>query len=304
MLIDDDVESSCPGRIVDPEGIHDDIVKEVIAQLQSSTNRPHLLKELATILSQRLPCVRNSANPCAIVSSRLSTYLRRGCWSALTPCPLAKELEAVHPRRTFYYLTTRRRQPLPDMYQRLAQRTVMSPSISSLEPPSDEDDDRRQRELSPSPEVELSPPDFDDLDDDMTMPSTPVGSLPGILHAPRSNRSMSPPLEKDEREFTQTADGLQKRKLAGESFTLGHGDNAQPGDPMKDDIFDDRPSTAVYPPVQISLVTSPAVRASLPPSSAKKEVEDNWLRHEKLLEWDHTPEDIELDELDCLLDAC
>lgn len=58
MSIDDDVETSCPGRIVDPEGIHDDIVKEVIAQLQSTTNRPHLLKELATILSQQLPCVR------------------------------------------------------------------------------------------------------------------------------------------------------------------------------------------------------------------------------------------------------
>lgn len=43
---------------VDLEGINDDIVEAVITQLQSTANRPHLIKELATVLSQKLASVQ------------------------------------------------------------------------------------------------------------------------------------------------------------------------------------------------------------------------------------------------------
>ncbi len=36
---------------VDTEGIHDDIVIGVIEQLEKTGNRPHLMKELAAVLS-------------------------------------------------------------------------------------------------------------------------------------------------------------------------------------------------------------------------------------------------------------
>jgi len=38
-------------REIDLEGINDDIVEAVIIQLQKTANRPHLVKELAAILS-------------------------------------------------------------------------------------------------------------------------------------------------------------------------------------------------------------------------------------------------------------
>lgn len=43
---------------VDLEGINDDIVEGSIVQLQSTANRPHLIKELATVLTQTLTSVQ------------------------------------------------------------------------------------------------------------------------------------------------------------------------------------------------------------------------------------------------------
>lgn len=43
---------------IDLEAVNDDIVEAVIAQLQSTANRPHLVKELATVLAQRLTSVQ------------------------------------------------------------------------------------------------------------------------------------------------------------------------------------------------------------------------------------------------------
>ncbi len=40
-----------PVRKIDTEGINDDIVIAVIAQLEKTGNRPHLIKDLATILA-------------------------------------------------------------------------------------------------------------------------------------------------------------------------------------------------------------------------------------------------------------
>ncbi|KAH7019383.1 hypothetical protein EDB80DRAFT_198674 [Ilyonectria destructans] len=298
---------------IDIEGINDDIVEAVIVQLQSTANRPHLVKELATVLAQRLTSVQHSANPCAIISSRLASYLKRACWSALAPCPLAKELEAIHPRRTYYFLTTCPRQPLPDSSSLLPTRqSVVTPSVSLTDDSGSDDADARRRELSPSPEVDLSPHQFEDVDDDFSMPATPIGSFHSHQrHMPprRVSRHNSPPLEKDEREFTQTADVLQKRKLneeapisesieRGSSFEYGHRDDIWFGDHR------------MFGPT--AFITSPSIKPSgfstgisSVMSSARKEDEaESWLKLSKLLEWDKGAESIEIDELDGLLDAC
>ncbi|WQF86230.1 hypothetical protein CDEST_11244 [Colletotrichum destructivum] len=294
---------------IDLDGVNDEVVEAVIIQLQMTCNRPHLVRELATVLSQQVPIVKNSANPCAIISSRLTAYLKRSCWRALAPCPLGKEQETVHPRRTYFYLTTSPRKPFPDSPAYI-QRAVISPSLSSISSGSEDGDDAdlRRRELSPSPEVDLSSHELDEGDDDFAMPTTPVGSLPSSLRYSRSHRSASPPLEKDEREFTQTADGLQKRKLARELSLTGsveHSTNAY--ESARDDgMFDEKHGAAVgngtIPTHQF--ITSPVIKASVPSSARKENDGESWFKLGSLLEWDHCPENIELDELDCLLDSC
>jgi hypothetical protein len=78
--------------------------------------------------------------------------------------------------------------------------------------------------MSPSPEIDLSPPEFDDDD----YPPTPEGSFSGRSSLARDgsmvisvttvhhhNRAVSPPLEGDEREFSQTATSMhQKRSMS------------------------------------------------------------------------------------------
>jgi hypothetical protein len=187
----------------------------------------------------------------------------------------------------------------------------------------------------------LSSPEFDDVDDDFAMPSTPIGSLslrggfnyftngPGGLKAAGSgsgsarhhhNRATSPPLEKDEKEFTQTADGLQKRKLRGELLSGGSGEqavaSAEPDFSNKDDsgLFGGIRSpylpaasnttgvATLSTPANAFFATSPAMRPSaLPLNLSRKDTEsENWAKLD-VLEWDRSPENIELDELDCLL---
>lgn len=251
--------------------------------------------------------IYRSANPSAIISSRLASYLKRSCWTALAPCPLAKELETVHPRRTYFYLTTYPHQPIPDpSTAQFPQRAIISPSLSSVASRSDEEDSERRRELSPSPEVDLSSNEFDD--DSMVMPPTPTGSFSGrtgpVL---RNSRASSPPLEKDEKEFTQTARGMQKRKLTEDVEMSGMpseiGDN--PTRSLDTDaLFGEGRSlntgnTSVY-------VSSPAMRPSLGLSTMKRgfdESGDIWTRVDSGMEWDsRSPENIELEELDGMLD--
>ncbi|KAL1873112.1 hypothetical protein VTK73DRAFT_1117 [Phialemonium thermophilum] len=341
------------GREVDLEGINDEIVEAVILQLQKTDNRPHLVKELAAILFQQLKVVQQSANPSAIISSRLSTYMKRSCWTALSPCPITKELETVHPRRTYFYLTTSPHQPLPDsvhaatLSQIAHTRAIISPSISSAESSAANSDDAdsedavRRRELSPSPEVDLSSPEFDDMDDDIAMPSTPIGSfsMRGFSFGPhplspvshqgptisgasnasaRNHRAASPPLEKDEKEFTQTADGLQKRKMGGgllsTSASMEQSMSADLDFGTREDsglLFGDKtllssanlPSTTAHGSV-MTAVTSPAVKPSITPFSfgSKKDNDvDTWTKLDKVFGWDRSPESIELEELDGLL---
>ncbi|KAL8718907.1 MAG: hypothetical protein Q9225_004010 [Loekoesia sp. 1 TL-2023] len=243
-----------PGAInkikIDTDGIKDDIVIGVIEQLEKTGNRPHLIKELSTVLSTTNDAVLSSANPVALLSSRLAAYLRRDCWTALSPCPLAKELIPVHPRKVFYYLTTQPRQEIPaDSSDILTSplitsidsaakggKRIISPSLSNAS--IDEDDSetaesRRREAFSPSPEVDLSAPEMDAVtqaEDDFHTPPTPAGStLSGRsslardgssgagsenMNLAHNHRAQSPPLEGDEQEFTQTASNMRMRGVS------------------------------------------------------------------------------------------
>ncbi|KAL4873409.1 hypothetical protein BDV12DRAFT_159946 [Aspergillus spectabilis] len=202
---------------IDLEGINDDIVVGVIEQLEKTGNRPHLVKELAAVLITFNESVVNSANPAALLSSRLSAYMKRP-WTALAPCPLAKELIPIHPRKVYYYLTTFPRQPIPegsdDIIIHGIEGKIMTPSVSSV----DDEEDAVARQRSPSPEVDLSSPDFEDGDIDLDA----CGGSGSARHSPEfpdhrhtrlihSHRAASPPLEGDEREFTQTASAVRER---------------------------------------------------------------------------------------------
>jgi len=213
------------GRKVDTEGINDDIVIAVIDQLEKTANRPHLIKELATVLASTNHSIAQSANPAALLSSRLSLYLKRP-WTALSPCPLAKELIPVHPRKVFFYLTTQTRMPLPENSDDiippvLAEIKQLTPSISDPSVTGDEmDAEIRARSLSP--EVELFSPD---LEDEMSIPTPPT---PGEAFSGRSSlnpdgtpdirscshRAPSPALEADERGFTETATAVRARGMS------------------------------------------------------------------------------------------
>lgn len=56
--IDGDGGDEIVPRKIDLEGIKDEIVGAVIVRLEDTANRPHLIKELADVLSQQLASVR------------------------------------------------------------------------------------------------------------------------------------------------------------------------------------------------------------------------------------------------------
>jgi hypothetical protein len=59
----DDAEDGVKPKEIDLEGINDDIVEAVIIQLQKTGNRPHLVKELAAILSSQVKIVETYEPP-------------------------------------------------------------------------------------------------------------------------------------------------------------------------------------------------------------------------------------------------
>ncbi|KAI2636754.1 hypothetical protein GGS21DRAFT_538763 [Xylaria nigripes] len=294
---------------VDLSGINDEIIEAVILRLQETRNRPHLVKELATILMAKLAIVQQSANPCAIISSRLSTFMKRTGWTSQSPCPLAKELESVHPRRTYFYLTTCSHLPLPDPFA--AQRSaIVTPSLSSSGSTTEDTDNDRRRELSLSPEVDLSSPEFEDMDDDYPMHGAMLGSITGrrrpVHILSRIHKAEEPPLEKDEKEFTQTADGLQKLKARGQLLSATPVDQLGIDDGMQNEQLFGEPYRTFIPTFlpHMAFMTSPAMRPTLAiPAPMKRDGEaEGWTKLDAMLDWDKSPETIELDELDCLLD--
>jgi hypothetical protein len=257
------------GFRVDTEGINDDIVVGVIEQLEKTGNRPHLLKELAAVLQNTIPIVEryasgvhdrylgrhanynySSANQSAIISSRLSTYLRRP-WTALSPCPVGKELIGTHPKRIYFYLTTQPRQPFPEPPESQSPTNrIISPSLTSAE--NEEEDEhisRSRSEMSPSPEIDLSSPELEDGNSHMSTSAAFSGShiLSHTASHESSRGSMahgrtSPPLERDEREFTQTASSLQQRRKS-ESRGIKAEDLPAPAPPTIDETMIDADET-------------------------------------------------------------
>lgn len=144
-------------------------------------------------------------------------------WSALSPCPIAKELIPVHPRKVFFFLTTQPRAPLPENSDDIIVPIVadikrLTPSIS--DPSINEDAEleilERSR-MSPSPEVDLFSPELDD--------GTPAPTTPGSSFSPRMSlapepapmikirRAPSPSLEADEKGFTETASAVRASRM-------------------------------------------------------------------------------------------
>ncbi|KAI1741557.1 hypothetical protein F4680DRAFT_458027 [Xylaria scruposa] len=292
---------------VDLDGINDEIIENIILQLQQTRNRPHLAKELAAILVDKVAIVQQSANPCAIVASRLSAFIKRPSWTTSTPCPLAKELESIHPRRTYYYLATCPHLPLPD--QSLQGVAIVTPSLSSSGSTTEDTENDRRRELSLSPEIDLSSPEFDDMEEDYPVPKISMGSSRHhrSLHAlSRIHRAEEPPLEKDEKEFTQTADGLQRLKARGELLSATPVDQLGIDDGMQNEQLFGEPHRTFIPTFlpHMAFMTSPAMRPTLTiPAPIKRDGEaEGWSKLDALLDWDKSPETIALEELDCLLD--
>ena len=187
--------------------------------------------------------LHSSANPGALLSSRLSAYMKRPGWSALSPCPLDKELTTVHPRKVYFFLTTSPRQEIPADSSDILNNSVVgskgkrviSPSISNASVDGDAEaaEERKREALSPSPEVDLSVHDVVmDVKDSATefvTPGTPAASSysgrsslardgsnasqaeTGLNH---NHRAASPPLEGDEKEFTQTASSMRMRGMS------------------------------------------------------------------------------------------
>lgn len=129
-------------------------------------------------------------------------------WSALSPCPIGKALINVHPRKVFYYLTAYPHQPLPESFN---DASAATPGASTPASEVFEDEEMDTRERSPSPEIDLS--EFDgDLNGQGTSDSSDDAFGDGRPHRlPHSHRAASPPLEGDEKEFTQTASSVRER---------------------------------------------------------------------------------------------
>ncbi len=205
----------------------------------------------------------------------------------------------MHPRRTYFYLVTCPHAPLPDpSMSAFMSRTVITPPLSSSSSGSDAADEDRRRQLSPSPEVDLSSPELDDVDDDIPMPSTPPGSFSGRMprltaDMPRNHRSASPPLEKDEKEFTQTAEGLQKRKLSGDMLSAVPDDHHMDlDDATRDDsLFGGEPKTLTpaVPHHQLVLMASPAIRPTFGLNAKKDGDGDGWARLDSMVGWGPEP---------------
>lgn len=198
----------------------------------------------------------------------------------------------------------------------LQARAIITPSATSA---SEDADEERRRELSPSPEVDLSSPELDDLDDDEPMPGTPIGSFSGrhpsvLVIAAQNHRAASPPLEKDEKEFTQTADGLQKRKLSGDLFNAKTQPTVEVTLEADEHIKDDglfgggvhhkaEPAVATSHAPSMAFLASPAMLPSSSFNPKKEASSDGWAKLESYgLDWDRSPETVELDELDLVLD--
>jgi hypothetical protein len=260
----------------------------------------------------------SSANPAAIISSRLATYLKRN-WTALSRCPLDKKLVGTHPKRVYYFLSTCPHQPIPaDAANAPVAPRIITPSLSSAGSEEEDMEARSRDRMSPSPELDLS-----DYDSNASDPFSNQTHPPTTANISHNRRAQSPPLEKDEREFTQTASSLQQRRMSQEAererSASASAEPAQHSDVVMDEIAqsieetiesaarkDSEAAAALFGQMDHlasfqTTPSSPALKPTLhiempPPSlkrkSAKLELDDDWIMK--------SPELIDIDELDDL----
>ena len=217
----------------------------VLSTINDAVSRSAFALSFPTSMLRARLTVASSANPGALLSSRLSAYMKRPQWTALSPCPLDKELTNVHPRKVYFFLSTSPRQDIPadssDILNDSAVGTkgkrVISPSISNASVDGDAEaaEERKREALSPSPEVDLSVHDVEigtkDSAPEFVPPGTPAAAATSYssrssLARDGSNssqtdnrlnhnhRAASPPLEVDEKEFTQTASSMRMRGMS------------------------------------------------------------------------------------------
>ncbi|KAK6534505.1 hypothetical protein TWF281_005822 [Arthrobotrys megalospora] len=292
------------------EDIDDEIVSIVVRVLERSGNRPHTVRELVNGFGNTsgVSLIDNSANPHAIISSRLNLYLKRKDFSDDKPCVLDKELITTHPKRTYFFLTNTEHQPIPEFELPMPARIVVSPAPTDE---AEEEEERRRRIPSPSPEIEFFDNDHgdeqDDLDDTTSIFSRDRSGSP-------SSRN-SPPLEGDEQEFSDSAislsikhrsasrdlrDGVPTPTLAMDEATLEHEHHAHFLGTYNIN------ATAIPHPSPIVRPVSP--KAEVADARKNLEVVTNFKLGEETytyVSWSDlkSPETVNLQELDALLGA-
>jgi hypothetical protein len=262
----------------------------------------------------------SSANPAAIISSRLATYLKRN-WTALSRCPLDKKLVGTHPKRVYYFLSTCPHQPIPaDGTSTAMAPRIVTPSLSSATSEEEDMDARSRGRMSPSPELDLS-----DYDSHASDPFSNQSHPPTTANISHNRRAQSPPLEKDEREFTQTASFLQQRRMSQEAererSASASAEPTQQSDVKMEEVTvsveetvesaarkDSEAAAALFGQMDhlvsfhhalspSSPALKPILHIEMPPPSLKRkemklELDDDWIMK--------SPELIDLDELDDL----
>jgi hypothetical protein len=206
-------------------------------------------------------------------------------------------------------------------------RSVVSPALSDEE----EAELRRRTEMSPSPEVDLSSHELDDGD------ATDTGSLvssTASMIARQGDRSSSlghknhlasPPLEGDEREFSQSAIFIERRSASRESESnqdskRSREDYESDGASHDERTFDEAAAAILgYPTVSVDEeFSSPALTATAEVKREDVEKTPGKIHHDimtslsakaDLYSWGGeferhlgSPEGVALDELDDMLD--
>lgn len=327
-----------PEGAIDYAEIKDEIVSGVVSILETTGNRPHTVKELAAVLAPTTSIVEKfvppasshldpnmtvyaslthllyrSANPQAIISSRLNAYLRRN-FSRSSPCLLKKITITTHPKRIYFYLATSPHQPIPKYESEIPQRSIVSPELS------DDEDEHRYRE--DSPEVDLSSHEWDDEADsdspDTSFDSTASSVIRERTRSPshRYHNMDSAPLEGDEREFTRSALFIGRRSMSAEKQispsdnSLKRSKDEYDSDGSDEQPFEDAAGTLLgYSGVTQTPRYNGVATMLQEATGGKKGAADLTIETDFYSNWSGelerhlgSPEAIDLDELDNLLD--
>lgn len=130
---------------------------------------------------------------------------------------------------------------------------MVTPSVSSASVDHDEEDalSRERSRLSPSPEIDLSSPEFEEDEADLTVRGSSSSRTPDsgfTVHRQHrlahNHRAASPPLEGDEKEFTQTASSVRERASEEKAGRQGIAGNTSTASPEGEDTEHESPAFA------------------------------------------------------------